>query len=712
MSKNFEDELEDEIESLLNSCSTTPTTTTPAANTATTNKKVSSSLLLSPVVANTTTTAPTKTTTTKNKKSTSSSLLLSPVVTTKKKKSAATSRSSSKVSSFEPLLESNNTTTTQEKGSTIQLSQRSMRCILALGLIGMIFCFQIGRFTSSMESEEESTKEQKKSSLFRASSKPKSSTLSVDQIRAAKMEGKNLIKMLDDYYSVYTKNKDGSADAINGQGGAHNMLMGDGGWFRGWNFDKMDTDNGSKESKLIDTMARAIVNSEQKKFIVGLMGSSVAAGHDNCRYDNLSEQFSRSGYDKLWEALGMTLEVQNSGEGGGCGDSQSNQVWCLRQNVSPFADIIWYSWTYFEAGRPKPEQDREMLTRWAQLLPNQPPVHVINVGDRCYEKNPDELKLAEQYENYGYDAFCMRKAFLSGNALYKDNTIDQFFEGGHVGDNYYRTTRYFNETTGQQDRKDSLGVVLRNWHPGPLGFQIISDALIYVYTKAMLLALTQIEEQLLTNNNEEHRWWQNPRPVVLKDDLPKPLFCDPMYCHVDEAPTCLNFELPTYGWHGASIAPPDDSLNPYKGITPQNWMPYLLPHNKAEFMIPKLEQRLFASSEICHFPDNCGGIRGISSDQEGLLVFKLPKMEIGTIILCGCCGKEVAAPMFLNNRQNLEIRYNDKLLDGKWDLFPEKKCVRVARNENSVGSTGHSYLSIKLLPSNREEIIISHVITM
>ena len=38
-------------------------------------------------------------------------------------------------------------------------------------------------------------------------------------------------------------------------------------------------------------------------------------------------------------------------------------------------------------------------------------------------------------------------------------------------------------------RKKSLGVVFRNWHPGPLGFQVVADGLLYYYTAAMLRAL-------------------------------------------------------------------------------------------------------------------------------------------------------------------------------------------------------------------------------
>lgn len=49
-------------------------------------------------------------------------------------------------------------------------------------------------------------------------------------------------------------------------------------------------------------------------------------------------------------------------------------------------------------------------------------------------------------------------------------------------------------------------------------------------------------------------------------------------------------------------------------------------------------------------------------------------VRVGLVAICGCCGKEVATPMFLEN-ENIEVRYNGALLDrATWDLFPNEKC--------------------------------------
>lgn len=96
-----------------------------------------------------------------------------------------------------------------------------------------------------------------------------------------------------------------------------------------------------RTTKLITTMARALLNPHQTKFTIGTIGSSVAAGHDNCHYDSYESQLERT-LTPIFAAAKMDLQVQNAGEGGGCGDSHKNQVFCVTQNLSPDVDIVHY----------------------------------------------------------------------------------------------------------------------------------------------------------------------------------------------------------------------------------------------------------------------------------------------------------------------------------------------------------------------------------
>ena len=123
--------------------------------------------------------------------------------------------------------------------------------------------------------------------------------------------------------------------------------------------------------------------------------------------------------------------------------------------------------------------------------------------------------------------FFLHDAFVNGGHDYESEKknpdeskrIDRIGGWGQIGDGYHNITRY-GELETDPHRRDrlvmgifvvifqpilifnqsrfchrySLGVVMRNWHPGPMGFQLTSDAFTYVYTKALLQALDRIEE--------------------------------------------------------------------------------------------------------------------------------------------------------------------------------------------------------------------------
>jgi hypothetical protein len=164
--------------------------------------------------------------------------------------------------------------------------------------------------------------------------------------------------------------------------------------------------------------------------------------------------------------------------------------------------------------------------------------------------------------------------------------------------------------------------------PGALGFQLMSDAFSMVYSRAILLALDIIEETMTKGHDATTIWDASKRQIMSKTSLQKPLLhCDPKYCAVNDAPECLNFELPTYGVHGPVVEDSTANLNPYGGET-QNWN------------IPQPTQNVFCNvnkddvvyfqdhedREICRILDICNGIQA-TSPENGMVVFRLPKME-------------------------------------------------------------------------------------
>ena len=130
----------------------------------------------------------------------------------------------------------------------------------------------------------------------------------MDQLQATRSEAQKFLTMLESYYTSPEQTS--------------NMLLN--AWNDPWDFnhDNYNAPSNSNEhrtSKLVDTMARALVTDDQSKFLIGGIGSSVMAGHDNCHYDAYQNQMMRN-FGGIWEKAGMEFVFQNAGEGGGCGD--------------------------------------------------------------------------------------------------------------------------------------------------------------------------------------------------------------------------------------------------------------------------------------------------------------------------------------------------------------------------------------------------------
>lgn len=169
-----------------------------------------------------------------------------------------------------------------------------------------------------------------------------------------------------------------------------------------------------------------------------------------------------------------------------------------------------------------------------------------------------------------------------------------------------------------------------------MGFQLTSDAFTYVYTQALLKALDLIEKDMNDGKDPREEWSASERPLLLKKDLPEPKVCDPEYCVVDEVPGCLNYELPTFGFWGPRVEDPDDDLNPYRGEN-QKWKVWHQP-NDIWYMVGKQDMAIFRDrddKEICRHSDACGGISAQKAE-DGMVVFRLPKMEVGLVVICAC----------------------------------------------------------------------------
>jgi hypothetical protein len=392
---------------------------------------------------------------------------------------------------------------------------------------------------------------------------------------------------------------------------------------------------------LAEKFARALV--WQQPFVIGTVGSSVVAGYGNCRSDCYQQQLQRL-FGPVLLAGGVKLEVRNTGQGGDCGDSFDNQVWCLPMLVGTDVDVTHYSWTYYEAGR---HDDfipaHEMFYRWSLMLEHSPVPQLI-YANGCEKFSTRDQALLEAYAPFGSDVLCMKKGL--------DKIGYESGKWGEIGDGLHDTNRDGELADVSDQRRNSLGVVYRNWHPGPLLFQTTADALAWRYSAALLLALDWIDEE----ENPRQRWPEKPVQLAF-EELPHPLECPEPWCTTPTIPVCINFEQPTFGTSEINLVNPEQS-----GWT---WTP----GREIQKYVPKDEINL----PQCLHPNRCSGWGVETGQQADWLTFTLSSLDVGLVAVC--CGKKSCGSDMLE--AGVEFKLNGKKPDVEAEVFGRSKCVQV-----------------------------------
>lgn len=452
---------------------------------------------------------------------------------------------------------------------------------------------------------------------------------------------------------------------------------------------------------MAEKMARALVWGDA--FIVGAMGSSVTAGHDNCNYDSYERQLERL-MQPVWAAAKVDFVVRNAGEGGSCGDSYKNQKYCIRNMLGDDIDHAHWSWTYFENGEVGTHH--EAWLRWALMMPHSPGGLFFNTGGEngdCTQASIKSTQLAEAYGKFGLNGVCLQAG------------ISQHGYPGKVwsavGDGLHNTTRY--GEAEEAERRDSLGVMFRNWHPGPLGFQVVSDAIAYYYLLGLQRALAMIEEvvpsdvdvgHLNDHYTELQERWPKKQALLDLSKLPKPILCDPVICEVLEPPGCVNYELPTYGYPQIKALDLQDSMNPFKDKYDPSAKGWSLWKDTPRQLIPRAE----LSNPECEHLDLCAGMMAEGGKEAGWISFRLPRFDKGIIIVCSPSGKSGGQDLI---DADIIFQFGSLILDKK-DFVVEEKCLKIMSKfpDTVDDSKGHLHLGVYV--KSTTSVKISHVITI
>jgi hypothetical protein len=448
-----------------------------------------------------------------------------------------------------------------------------------------------------------------------------------------------------------------------------------------------ENDRGWEEShqNLADKFARAIIWHDP--FVVGAIGSSVTAGHDNCAYDSYERQLQRT-MAPIANALGFGFEVRNAGQGGGCGDTYKNQIWCIGNLVGDDVDTTHYSWTYFENAGDK-EEFHEMFIRWSLMMEKSPIPLIINTGEGTHLTASIDT-LLRKYGAYGFNKLYMQRGLKRHVSPYPAT------KWGRIGDGVHTTTRY-GEVISDPVRRDSLGVEFRNWHPGPLLFQTVSDALSLQYSKAILTALENIK-QVQINQDPKLIWPRKPIPMNLTAFPPPISSTSP--ANSLTLPSCSNFELPTFGKSQIAVIENTHLHN-------QDLSDFTIYQASPSNLIPAAEK----SRAECQHADYCRGYRKEHGIETNPISFLLPPMDIGLVIACALEGKTAGNDMIAHN---ISAWINSSPISNN-DLHPMfGKCVMFRAQftaEERLGSFNNTVLSLQF-PAASPTFTISHIITL
>ena len=254
------------------------------------------------------------------------------------------------------------------------------------------------------------------------------------------------------------------------------------------------------------------------------MGTSVFAGQDNC-YPRAYPPMLERALNELLRPLGIFTEVRN-GAHNGDGAEQEAQLACTHAIFN--LDQVDYVHQFWDMMPDAPLSSHERATRTWLSHPKHP-VFAVNLGKpRVAKPVYQELgylqgRISDYVSSIGErTGYPDKFPFVRGH-----NELNPWFgEFSHWGAR--DDGRCHMET-----REGFDGVVMQNWHPGPLRNQHYSDMFTFFIAQAALLALDDLERADSVKWKDE---WGEKKPVVLP---PPTEYADDGSVRAWPPPTCL-----------------------------------------------------------------------------------------------------------------------------------------------------------------------------
>jgi hypothetical protein len=300
---------------------------------------------------------------------------------------------------------------------------------------------------------------------------------------------------------------------------------------------------GKSEAVLVAKMALAMLE-DDGSFKIAALGSSVTAGHDTFVSAAWPAVIERA-LKPTWDVLGVDFLVRNQAVGG-----RDPNPWplCMPQMTGDDVDIIIREWEYwpFDAGIRSDMITKEgseasvaaieMFIRMALLTQKQPAVHFLKMS---HEKMGGQnswflgwlgkkgaLKEYSGFALQAFDAFGrpfdkLRKLTTPAKRVDNDPAHPKQCPPDSLAnvancpvsaakpDGFHSRAKWlgYNETEHPHWKPlvDLIGQknLFVNWHPAPLGHEVIGNQFAYYYLQLMVKALTKITKAFKGKSGDE-----------------------------------------------------------------------------------------------------------------------------------------------------------------------------------------------------------------
>lgn len=235
--------------------------------------------------------------------------------------------------------------------------------------------------------------------------------------------------------------------------------------------------------RLTDVFVSKIVHSS--RLSVGLMGTSVTAGTDNCYHYSFAPSLERM-WAPMMKLVGVEWSVAGAGQDG-MGTNSDTRHLCS-QSIIGDVDILFSAYPMI-SGLRNPAMEA-YLRRWLKkgtLL-------------QMWEPMVEWDAYVPAGLSYLRSAYGIGQLHAGGDDFPWYPPLNRAFWKRPGDGTCHMWVREVDTRFKKFDKYERFQTasIQTNWHPGPLGVQVIADGFLWSYATAMIMALDLIQQALIT----------------------------------------------------------------------------------------------------------------------------------------------------------------------------------------------------------------------